>query len=211
MSSMNTESVESYLAEGCGRCDKYRTPECKVHLWTDALVALRGLLLDTELEEAMKWGSPTYAWNGKNVLMLVSRADHCSLSFFKGAGLDDPEGVLESPGPNSRFARYLKFDSVDDVMARYDQARGFVLDAIEFERAGKKIEVPDGRPEPIPDELADRLAADADLREAFDALTPGRQRSYILHIGGAKQAATRERRVDKCAPKIFTGKGFNER
>jgi len=118
--------------------------------------------------------------------------------------------VLESPGPSSRFARLLKFRSVDDVVSRRAQVKRLIEQAIALERAGTKV-VPQAAPEPLPVELERRLAADPALRRAFDALTPGRRRSHILHISGAKQSETRERRVDRCAPEIVAGRGFNER
>lgn len=207
---MNTTSVDSYLQDGCGRCDHYQTPACKVHLWTDALVALRELLRQTELVEEMKWGSPCYTLDGKNVVMMTSFRGHCSLSFFKGVALSDDEGVLVSPGPSSRFMRYLRFTSGAEVVQRRAQIERFLRDAIALERSGVSLEVPDAA-EPMPAELEERLTADDDLRRAYDALTPGRQRSHILHVSGGKQSATRARRVEACATKILAGKGFNER
>jgi uncharacterized protein YdeI (YjbR/CyaY-like superfamily) len=207
---MNNESVDSYLQHGCGRCDKFRTPACKVHLWTDALLELRELLISSGLVETMKWGSPCYTLDGKNVVMLTSLKDCCALSFFKGAALADEEGALVAPGPNSQFMRMLTFTSVGDLKERRPQAVGFVQQAIEAERAGLTV-APRTGTEPMPAELEERLDADPDLRRAFESLTPGRQRSHILHVSGAKQSATREQRVEKCAAKILAGRGFNER
>lgn len=206
---MNNTSVDSYLEDGCGRCDKYQTPDCKVHLWTDALHALREILRDSELEEEMKWGSPCYTLGGKNVAMIVSFKEFCALSLVKGVALDDPEHVLEAPGPNSRYVRLLKFTSVDEVYAQREEAVRLLQEAIELERSGVQVKV--DATEPMPAELEQRLETDEKLREAFEALTPGRQRSYILYVGGAKQSATRETRVERCATKIFAGKGYNER
>lgn len=207
---MNTTSVDAYLRDGCGRCDKYQTPACKVHRWTAPLVTLRALVLDAGLVEEMKWGSPTYTLDGKNVVMLAALVDHCGLQFFKGAALDDPDGVLESPGESSRFVRFLRFRTEADVLARRAVARRLVAQAIALERAGTKVE-PKGGPEPVPVELEERLAADPRLAKAFAALTPGRRRSHVLHVSGAKQSATRARRVEKCLVDILAGRGFNER
>jgi uncharacterized protein YdeI (YjbR/CyaY-like superfamily) len=207
---MNTGSVESYFADGCGRCDLYRTPQCKVHRWAEPLVALRALLQTTELSETMKWGSPCYTVDGTNVLMLTSYKDFCCLSFFRGALLTDPDGLLVPPGPNSQAGRLLKFTSIDDVHAQRDAALRFVEEAIALTRAGTKVAFAKN-PEPMPEELQAALDADPTLQDAFDALTPGRQRSYILHVGGAKQAKTRVSRAGKVGPKIRSGKGFNER
>lgn len=207
---MSTQSVDAYLADGCGRCQHYRTPACKVHSWSAPLVALRALLRATELAESVKWGSPCYTLGGKNVVMIMAFRDACALSFFKGAALDDPSGALESPGPSSRFVRLLRFRSYAELAAKRAVAQRLVAQAIELERAGAKV---DAKPaaEPIPDELAQRLRTDARLRRAFEALTPGRRRSHILHISGAKQHQTRLRRLERCVVDILAGRGFHER
>lgn len=207
---MNNTSVDSYLRDGCGRCEKFQTPECKVHLWTKPLTALRAMLNEAGLVEEMKWGSPTYTVDGKNVVMLTSFKAFCALQFFKGTALKDDEGLLESPGPNSQHVRFLKFLSLADVKTHRAAARRFIAEAIELERAGVKV-VSKAASTALPDELTARFARDAALKKAFEALTPGRQRSHVLHISGAKQAETRERRVDACAEAIRAGRGFNER
>ncbi|MFO0601381.1 MAG: YdeI/OmpD-associated family protein [Myxococcaceae bacterium] len=206
---MNNTSVESWLKDGCGRCDNFKTPACKVHQWHDELIALRKLLQSTGLTEEMKWGSPTWTLDGKNVVMLAAFKDFASLNFFKGAVLKDPEGLLESPGPNSHHARYLKFRSPADVKSRKKGALALLEQAMELERAGVKITPK--KTLTLPEELEARLGKDAALKKAFEALTPGRQRSHALYVAGAKQAETRERRVDKCAEDILAGRGFNER
>lgn len=207
---MNRESADAYIKDGCGRCELYRTVDCKVLLWTDALEALREILLETELKEEMKWGVPCYTLDGKNVLMMTSFRRSCALSFFKGAAFDDPEGLLTKPGPNSRYGRLLEFTSLEQVELLREQTEAFVQTAIQAERDGIEVDVGD-ETEPVPSELEELLASDPDLSSAFDKLTPGRKRSHILYVSGAKQSATRTRRAEKCAPKITAGKGFNER
>ncbi len=207
---MNNSSVDAYLLDGCGRCEHYQTPNCKVHLWTDALMALRALVLESGLAEEMKWGSPCYTLDGKNVLMIASFREYCCLSFFKGVLITDDNGLLQSPGPNSRHARLLKFTSVDEVTKHRESIVRLINQAVEVERSGQKVTTGD-EPAALPAELEERLEGDAMLRDAFDALTPGRQRSYIIHISGAKQSETRERRVEQCVPKILIGKGFHDR
>lgn len=207
---INRGSVDSYLRDGCGRCDLYQTPACKVQRWPEVLRALRALVLECGLAEELKWGSPCYSLESGNVLMIGALNDECRLSFFKGAALRDEAGLLVPPGPHSRYARMLVFRSLDDVMGRRDVVRAYIQQAIELERAGVKVEVPSG-PEALPDELAQRLNGDPALAEAFAALTPGRQRSHILHVLGAKQSATRERRADALVPLILAGRGFHER
>jgi uncharacterized protein YdeI (YjbR/CyaY-like superfamily) len=206
---MNTGTVDSYLQDGCGRCDHYQTPQCKVHRWTPGLVTLREVALASGLVETMKWGSPCYTLDGKNVAMLISFKDSYGLSFFKGAAMTDPDGVLESAGPNSQHARFLKFRAPDEASVRRAQAVAFLDQAMALERAGVKT-APAARPD-VPGELEARLAADPALRTAFDALTPGRQRSHILHVSGAKATETRARRAEACAEIILAGRGFNER
>ncbi len=202
-------AVDDYLAQGCGRCDKVGTPECKVNPWRDGLTRLRTVLLDTPLTEDRKWGSPCYTWDGHNVAMIGALKDSFVLSFFKGALLKDPHRLLEAPGPNSHHARYVRFTDNDRVDALADTLKAYVQDAIEIEKAGLKVE-PRTEQDDTPLELQQALDQDPDLRDAFNALTPGRQRSYKIHIGAAKQAATRHNRVEKCREKIFSGKGFNE-
>ncbi len=207
---VNNTSVASYLEEGCGRCDLFKTPQCKVHAWTSALVELRALLLDSGLTEEMKWGSPCYTLGGKNVVMLASLKDFCALSFFKGALLTDPDDVLDAAGPNVQGARLFKFTSAEQVHEHRTHVVGFLQEAISLEERGATVPRR-AAPEPMPDELRVTLDGDPKLRAAFDALTPGRQRSYALHVGGAKQSKTRLSRAERCAAKIFEGKGFNER
>jgi len=203
-------NADAYFKEGCGRCDRFQTPDCKVHRWAEPLKALRALMLETDLVEDMKWGSPCYTLEGKNVVMLTSFNDYCALSFFKGAALKDEGGLLESPGESSRFVRFLKFTSLAEVKKHKKDALRFIEEATELERSGVKVEAPPAS-EPMPEELEKRLNGDAKLKKAFFALTPGRQRSHILYVSGAKGSEARVRRAEKCAEKIFAGKGFNER
>ena len=120
---INNISVDAYLRDGCGRCEHYKTPACKVHRWTKALESVRELALASGLVEEMKWGSPCYTLDGKNVVMVAAFKEFCALQFFKGAALVDDEGVLESPGPSSRHVRFLKFRSTEDVRARRAHAQ----------------------------------------------------------------------------------------
>ena len=201
--------VDQYLEVGCGRCPLGGTPECKVHSWTEELNRLRLVLLDSELTEEVKWSVPTYTYQGTNVLILSAFKDFVSINLFKGVLLKDPHQVLEKPGPNSQSARYFKFTNLDQVIEKEHIIAEYIKEAIQIEKAGLTVEFKKN-PEPIPEELGQRLENDPALNSAFYDLTPGRQRSYILHIGQAKQAKTRETRIDKCIPKIMEGKGFHE-
>lgn len=177
--------------------------------WPDEMTALRPLLLDRGLDEDIKWGKPCYAHDGGNVAILQEMNDFLALMFFKGALLEDPDGVLEEQGPNSRSARRVTFTSVDDV-ARLSEAVGALLDdAMAVEEAGLEV-APAPEPE-LATELRDRLAIDPALKAAFEALTPGRRREYNLYVSGAKKHETRSARVDTCAPRILEGKGLRDR
>lgn len=177
--------------------------------WPDEMTALRPLLVDRGLDEDIKWGKPCYAHDGGNIAILQEMNDFLALMFFKGALLEDPDGVLEEQGPNSRSARRVTFTSVDDV-ARLSEAVGALLDdAMAVEEAGLDV---GPAPEPeLATELRDRLAIDPALKAAFEALTPGRRREYNLYVSGAKKHETRSARVDTCAPRILEGKGLRDR
>ena len=199
--------VDQFLVEGCMRCSLGATPACKVLLWTDILEFLRQLILETELQEERKWGVPTYTINGKNVVMLGVFKDSCVLSFIKGQFLPDPKGLLALPGPNSREGRILRFTQLNQAMELENDIRHFLQEAIQMERSGKKSETAPP-PQVLPDELMQIFAEHAGLESAFFALTPGRQRGYLIHFSGAKQSPTRLSRIENCIPKIFEGKGM---
>lgn len=200
--------VDQFLLEGCMRCPKGATPACKVHQWTPILEQLRQFLLETELVEERKWGMPTYTLNGKNVLMLAVFNESCALSFLKGILIEDPEGLLEFPGPSSQHAKFLRFTSNDQVTPRETWIRNFIRQAIDFEKKGTKVEAPRQTGMEIPDELTEKFNEHEGLEKAFFALTPGRQRGYLIHFTGAKQSATKLSRIEKFVPKIMDGKGM---
>ena len=177
--------------------------------WPDEIRALRSLLLEAGLGEAIKWGKPCYSHDDANIAIIQEFADNLALMFFKGILLDDPDDVLEEVGPNSHAARRMMFTSVQDVESRADVVTAYAEEAIAVEEAG--TEVPPRPEEELAPELAERLAQDPELAACFDELTPGRQREYNLHVSGAKQSSTRERRVDQIAPRILEGKGLRDR
>ena len=199
--------IDQFLVEGCMRCSLGATPACKVLLWTDILEFLRQLILETELQEERKWGVPTYTINGKNVVMLGVFKDSCVLSFIKGQFLPDPKGMLALPGPNSREGRILRFTQLNQATLLENDIRNFLQEAIQVERSGKKSETAPP-PQVLPDELLQKFAEHPGLEPAFFALTPGRQRGYLIHFSGAKQSPTRLSRIENCIPKIFAGKGM---
>ena len=177
--------------------------------WPEEIRALRPLLLASGLEEHIKWGKPCYAVDDANVAIIQEFSDDLALMFFKGILLEDPADLLEEVGPNSHAARRMMFRSVEDVTDRADVVASYVSQAIAVEQAGTAL--PPRPEEELAEELQERLASDSELAVAFDELTPGRQREYNLHVSGAKQAATRQRRVDKIVPRILDGKGLRDR
>lgn len=204
-------NVEEYLADGCGRCELGGTDQCKVRTWPDALTLARQILLETELQEEIKWGSPCYTYNGQNVLMLSALRKNVTIGFFKGALLKDAESVLSSPGPNSQAARQFVFTSAEQITELADTIKAYVAEAIEIEKSGRKIEFKDVSDYDIPDELQQKFDTDPAFKTAFEALTPGRQKGYILNISAAKQSKTRAARIEKFLPRIFEGLGLHDR
>lgn len=179
----------------------------KATRWREESEAVRAILLDCGLDEAIKWGKPTYASGGNNLCIQQKFKGFLALLFFKGALLEDPDGLLKSQGENTRSALRLEFTDVGQVTAAEAAIRDFVAQAIEVEAKGLKVEKPEL--ELVP-ELLERFERDPALKEAFEGLTPGRQRAYNLYFGGAKQSETRARRIEKYAEKILEGKGFRD-
>ncbi|MEM6264835.1 MAG: YdeI/OmpD-associated family protein [Bacteroidota bacterium] len=205
-----TTTVETYLLEGCGRCPLGGTPDCKVHPWKEALIELRKIPLACGLQEEVKWGVPCYTFQGKNVLLITALKHYCAMSFFKGVLLADPEQILVAPGKHSQSDRLVKFTSASEVMNLAPILKTYVFEAIEIEQAGLKVSF-NRTPEPIPEELQQKFEEDPTLRTAFESLTPGRQRGYLLHFSQPKQAKTRFARIEKCTPNILNGIGLNDK
>lgn len=199
-----------YLKHGCGRCPLGDTPECKVHSWQPELKVLRELMLQGGLVEEIKWSVPCYTHRGKNIAVVAALKDHCSLSFFKGAGLDDPSGVLERPGENSQAARVLRLTSTKQIRGLGPIIEGFIRQAVALEESGYKPPTTSPAQMDWPSELVRVLEEDSRLREAFEALTPGRQRGYLLYIAGAKQSKTRMDRIEKNRERILKGLGLHD-
>lgn len=177
--------------------------------WPDEMTALRPIMVDCGLDESIKWGKPCFSADGANIAIFQEMKAFLSLMFFKGALLDDPQGLLKSQGPNSRSAMRLEFTSVSEIQTQADAIRELIDDAIAVEASGEDLG-PAPEPEWAP-ELTERMDADADFREAFHGLTPGRQREYNLHFSDAKKAETRSARIDKHYDKIMSGLGMRDR
>ena len=178
--------------------------------WQQAADKLRQTALDRGLSEETKWGKPCFTYQKKNVAIVIPLKDACALSFFKGALLEDPKHILKKVGEHTQAGRWIKFTSVKEITAMQSILRRYIDAAIEVEKSGRKVPLKKDSEYVIPEELQARLDAEPRLRAAFAALTPGRQRSYIFHIGGAKQVKTRAARAQRCVPMILSGRGFNE-
>lgn len=177
--------------------------------WRAEAIALRKVLLDCGLDEERKWAKPCYVHDGDNICIIQRMNDFLALLFFKGALLDDPDGLLERQGPNSRSGFRMRFTSEADVKKSKKAVKDFVAQAIKAEKEGRKVKkAPPPKP---PAELVDALDDDPEFREAFEALTPGRQRGYLLHFSDAKQSKTRVSRIARARMKIIARKGHNER
>lgn len=201
--------VDNYLIDGCGRCPLGGTPQCKVLTWSEELHYLRSILLTTELKEEVKWSVPCYTYQGKNVIILSAFKDNCVLSFFKGALIKDKYKLLESAGEHSQSVRLIRFKSLEEVTKNEAKIITYIKEAIEIEKSGKKVETKASTME-YPEELVAIFKKNAAAKKAFESLTPGRQRGYLLHFTGAKQSATRISRIEKCLPLILKGKGLND-
>ena len=170
---------------------------------------LRTIILECGLEEESKWGVPCYTFNKKNVLLLSASKQFCAISFLKGSLLSDEHGILVKPGPNSQAARYIKITKLGEIILHEEIIKNTIYQAIEVEKAGLEV-THKKSPEPLPEELEKAFDEDPAFKTAFEALTPGRQRGYILHISAAKQAKTRIARIEKNKEKIFNGIGLND-
>ena len=202
--------ADSYFIDGCGRCDLHATPKCKVNFWKEELQLFRMIMLASGLEEEVKWGVPCYTLNGKNVVLIGAFKESCTLNFMKGMLIEDKKGLLSKPGENSHAGRVLRVTSVDEIVKNEKAIRKIIESAIEVERSGKKVPEAENKMPPIPEELAAVFKKKPSVKIAFEALTPGRQRAYLIHFNDAKQSKTRESRIEKSIPKILDGRGFME-
>ncbi len=200
--------INQYLMDGCGRCSLGGTPHCKVHRWPHELEALRQMLLDSGLTEELKWGMPCYCLNAKNIAMIAAFKEYCALSFFKGALLPDPEGILQKPGQNTQASRIIRFTNIETVLKLEPAIKQFITDAIAVETNGLKVEPKTIDQYPIPEEFNALMNEMPELQLAFSALTPGRQKAYLLYFSQAKQSATRVTRIQRYRDKILLGKGM---
>lgn len=178
--------------------------------WQAAYAKLRIILQSCGLVEELKWGKPCYTFENNNILLIHGFKDYCALLFIKGALLKDPKGILVQQTENVQAARQIRFTSTEQIDLLHDVIKAYVQEAIAVEKAGLEIEFKPSTEYSVPEEFQTKLNADNVLKVAFEALTPGRQRAYLLHFSGPKQAKTREARVEKCITQILNGKGLDD-
>jgi uncharacterized protein YdeI (YjbR/CyaY-like superfamily) len=196
--------VPNVVEDGAGMDMVYR------ERWEAEIAEMRRVLAGFAMKEECKWGKPTYTVAGKNIVIMQGFKEYFGLGFFQGALLKDPKKMLVQLG-QVHAGRLMKFTSVKDITTKAPTIKAYVREAIAAEKAGLRMERKKTSDFPVPEELTERFRSDPRFKRAFDALTPGRQRSYLFHFAAAKQSATRVARIEKAMPAIFEGRGFLER
>jgi uncharacterized protein YdeI (YjbR/CyaY-like superfamily) len=179
--------------------------------WQEELRKLRRIILDSPLTEELKWGKPCYAFQGSNVVIIIPLKERCALMFCKGALLKDAKGVLTKPGENTQAGRWINFTNLREIVEMESLLKAYIHEAIEAEKAGLEVKYKKTSDFKIPEEFQNKLDEIPALKAAFKALTPGRQRGYLLYFSAARQSKTRDSRVKKCMPQILNGEGLNDR
>jgi len=182
----------------------------KATKWRDEFEKLRKVCLDCGLTEELKWGKPCYTYQKSNVVLIHGFKEYCALLFMKGALLKDPNGILVQQTENVQAARQIRFTNIREIVEMEAILKAYIKEAVEVEKAGLEVEYKKISEFAVPDEFQRKLAKTPALKAAFNALTPGRQRGYLLHFSAPKQSKTRESRVEKNMPHILKGKGLNE-
>lgn len=182
----------------------------KAKQWQDEYSKLRVIILDCGLTEELKWGVPCYTYEGKNVVLIHGFKEYCAILFHKGALLKDPKGILIQQTKNVQATRQIRFTNMHDVLDLQPAIKAYIKEAIAIEKSGAKVELKETREFEMPVELKAVLEANPKLKKAFEALTPGRQRGYLLYFSSAKQAKTRQARIEKYMPQILAGKGLDD-
>lgn len=202
--------IGDFFAKGCGRCDRFATPDCSTRQWEGGLAQLRRICLEAGLVETAKWGHPCYMHAGRNIAILGAFREDYRISFFNAALMKDPEGVLEKQGENTQHSDTIRFTRNDGVEELEPLIRSYLAEATGYADAGIKPQKNVVQLK-MPAELRAAFEADLELASAFHKLTPGRQRSYLFNLNSAKKSATRVSRIAKFRSKILSGKGAMER
>ena len=182
----------------------------KAKKWQEEMEKLRTIVLDCGLTEELKWGCPCYTFQKSNIVLIHVFKEYCALLFFKGALLNDAKGILIQQTKNVQAARQIRFTNVREIVKMEPILKAYIYEAIEVEKAGLKVKFKKTTEFKIPEEFQNKLDKIPALKTAFNALTPGRQRAYILYFSAPKQSKTRESRVEKCMQQILNGKGLND-
>ncbi len=182
----------------------------KTKKWHNELELLRAIVLDCDLNEELKWGVPCYTFQKNNIVLIHVFKEYCAFLFFKGVLLKDPSGILIQQTKNVQVARQIRFTNSTEIVKLKHTLKNYIQEAIAIEKSGLKPELKKTTEFIIPEEFQSKLAKMPRLKTAFDALTPGRQRAYLLYFSQAKQAQTRIARIEQCVPKILTGKGLKD-
>ena len=180
----------------------------KAGKWQEELAHLRTIALDCGLTETLKWGCPCYTLDNRNIVLIHDFKEYCAFLFFKGALLKDPEGIMIQQTENVQAARQIRITNTEEIVELAPVLKAYIRQAIEVEKAGLKVELKKPTEFAMAEEFQTKLEDLPELKTAFEALTPGRQRAYLLHFSQPKQAKTREARVEKCMPQILAGKGL---
>lgn len=201
--------VDLYLSDGCGRCKYYATTNCKVKKWETELKILRQIVLESNLQETLKWSMPVYTFQNKNIVIISAFKSFCSINFFKGVLLKDNYQILEKQGENSQSSRIIKITTADQLLKIAPQIKEYIFEAIEIEKSGKTV-VFNKNLDNIPEELIQKFLSFPDFKHAFEKLSLGKQRGYILYFSQPKQSKTIISRIEKCILKIKNGQGIND-
>lgn len=182
----------------------------KAQQWQEEFEKLRKIALGTELVEDLKWGCPCYTYEGKNIFLIHGFKEYCALLFFKGALMNDPENILIQQTENVQAARQIRFTNLQQIIDLEKIIKEYMFQAVEVEESGVKVEMKKTKEFEIPEEFQQKLDENPELKTAFETLTQGRQRAYLLYFSSAKQSKTRESRIEKYIPEILNGKGLND-
>lgn len=202
--------VEDFFTKGCGRCERFATPDCSTRQWIDGLNELRSICRQAGLRETVKWAHPCYMHKDRNIAIIGAFRGDFRLTFFNAALMKDPHGIMDRQGSNTRHPDMIRFTDNAQVGLMKDAILAYLQEAMAYAGAGVKPPKTASTVD-LPDELVDALDEDPELAEAFQNLTPGRQKSYVINLASASKPETRRARIAKFRSHIIAGKGATER
>lgn len=210
MSQFQNWNVDHILTQGCMRCPKGATPDCKMIRWTSELQLLRKIILECNLDETVKWGQACYTYKTKNIALIHGFKSYCAVLFFKGYALHDPKKVLIQQTEHVQTARQFRFTKLNEIKSHKNYLIELLKSAITIEKEEKQITPPQQKSIEWPEELIQFFKSDSAFKTAFETLTPGRQRAYLIFFTAAKHASTRKERIIKYKTEIMQGKGMHD-